>query len=77
MLPKHVIWRKNKFGFAAPEKTWFESNKEEFLSEIKQSKILKEYSDIKKIEKDFNHLNLRSAWSLANIAIWERIYKVN
>lgn len=77
LLPDNVLWRKNKFGFAAPEKTWFFSNKDKFLSEIKESKILSEFTDIQKIQKDFDTMNLRSAWSLSNIALWEKKFKVN
>lgn len=77
ILPTNVVWRKDKFGFNAPEKTWLLSEKEMLLNQIEQSKILKEYINFNKIKNDFNHMNVRTAWSFANIAIWEKVYNLN
>lgn len=71
ILPDEIAWRKNKFGFEAPENTWLE-NKEYILNEIKQSKILNKY-----IVGEIPINDNRILWKLLNIAIWEKCYEVN
>lgn len=72
ILPTSVVWRKNKFGFEAPEKSWLYSLDEEIKNEIMKSSILK------KLLKDvpFSKLNEGQKWKLYNIAKWEEIYQV-
>ena len=47
------------------------------IDQIEQSKILKEYINFDKIKNDFNNMNVRTAWSFANIALWEKVYNLN
>ena len=77
ILPADIVWRKDKFGFNAPEKTWLLSEKEMLIDQIEQSKILKEYINFDKIKNDFNNMNVRTAWSFANVALWEKVYNLN
>jgi asparagine synthase (glutamine-hydrolysing) len=74
LLPKEVVWRKNKLGFNAPEKTWLDSIEEEMLETIKGSKILNEYTHLAKM--DLKTLDQRRKWRLFNIAKWEKLYQV-
>ncbi len=69
-LPKEISWRKNKFGFEAPENIWL-ADKESFYKEIKSSAILAPY-----LNKDLKGINNRTLWRLFNIAIWEKTYNV-
>lgn len=76
ILPEPVIWRKNKLGFNAPEKTWLIHHEAKMKEEISQSKLLKEIVDIDKLLNIFSNLSLKNKWKYYNIAVWERVYKV-
>lgn len=49
ILPDSVIWRKNKLGFNAPEKTWLNHHEAKMKEEISQSKLLKDIVDLDKL----------------------------
>ncbi|MDC0917534.1 asparagine synthase (glutamine-hydrolyzing) [Candidatus Marinimicrobia bacterium] len=72
ILPKNVLWRRNKVGFEAPQKTWIDLNTTYIMEQISQSKILKE------IYKELNVDNFehKMIWKLFCIAKWEKIYNV-
>jgi asparagine synthase (glutamine-hydrolysing) len=70
VLPESIAWRKNKFGFEAPENIWLK-DKTNIINEIKKSVILKEY-----ITKEIPLIDNRILWRLLNIAIWEKCYNV-
>jgi len=70
VLPESISWRRNKFGFEAPEDIWLK-DKEFITKEISQSEILKYY-----ITKDIVFDNTRLIWRLLNVAIWEKCYNV-
>jgi asparagine synthase (glutamine-hydrolysing) len=76
ILPNSVIWRKNKLGFNAPEKTWLSHHEKKMKEEISQSKLLKEITNIDKLLNTFSSLSLKNKWKYYNIAVWERVYKV-
>ncbi len=76
ILPDSVIWRKNKLGFNAPEKTWLTHHEAKMKEEISQSKLLKEIVDHDKLLDVFSTLSLKNKWKYYNIAVWERVYKV-
>jgi len=71
-LPDDIVWRRNKFGFEAPTKTWL-SEKESFFDEIKNSSFIKEFVDVKKLN---NTIDDNSFWKLYNIAVWAEKFKV-
>lgn len=77
MLPATVVWRKNKFGFAAPEKTWLEAQQQQMLDEVKASKILGNLCNREKLIESFPDLDLRLKWRVYNIAAWERLFNVS
>ncbi|MDD2411411.1 MAG: asparagine synthase (glutamine-hydrolyzing) [Bacteroidales bacterium] len=70
-LPDSIAWRKNKYGFEAPEEIWL-NDKDFIMNEISQSKLLKNV-----ITNSYSFENKRMTWRLLNIAIWEKCYKVN
>jgi len=72
ILPKNVLWRRNKVGFEAPQKTWINSNTVYINEQISQSKILKEIYKELNID-NFEH---KMIWKLFCIAKWEKIYNV-
>lgn len=72
ILPKSIVWRKNKFGFEAPTDMWIESHKNNMIEEINNSDILKNLMEV-----DKNQFKNKSIlWKMYNIAIWEKVYKV-
>ncbi len=73
ILPEQVIWRKNKLGFNAPEKTWTESLKHQMHADILNSKIL---SSLCCREFDLDKLDNKTLWKLYSVAKWETIYDV-
>jgi asparagine synthase (glutamine-hydrolysing) len=76
LLPPNIVWRKNKFGFEAPDKIWLNNYAIEMYNEVKSSKILNRLCDMKSLEKKYNQLSLKDRWMYFNIARWEKIYNV-
>jgi len=74
ILPKEIVWRKNKLGFNAPEKTWTKEFENEMIKEIEQSEILNNFIQFKKLY--FKNLDLRTKWRLYNFSVWEKEFKV-
>ncbi len=74
ILPKEIVWRKNKLGFNAPEKTWTKEFENEMIKEIQQSEILNNFIDFKNLY--FKSLDLRTKWRLYNFSAWEKEFKV-
>ncbi|TLD40941.1 MAG: Asparagine synthetase [glutamine-hydrolyzing] [Candidatus Jettenia ecosi] len=79
ILPESIAWRKNKFGFEAPERNIFKDNsfqklikKEIYDSIIVNEIINKSYKNT--IFESFN--NKITLWKLFNIARWEKKYHV-
>jgi len=72
ILPHDVIWRKNKMGFEAPEKTWLEEIDGDIKNTIQNSILLKEIC----MEIPYELLDNIQKWKLFNVAKWESIYNV-
>jgi len=72
ILPKSIVWRKNKFGFEAPTDSWMSGIENEMKESIEKSKIVSEICN----DIDFGKLNSIQKWKLFNIAKWEEIYRV-
>ena len=75
-LPSDIVWRKNKFGFNAPERSWLSLHEEKMVSEVKQSKLLAELCDMEKLLKKYTSMSGPLRWRLYNIACWERLFDV-
>ena len=71
-LPNSIVWRKNKFGFEAPTKTWLNAVSDQMKESIEGSSILKEISN----HILFDGLDEKQKWKFFNIAKWEKIYNV-
>ena len=74
ILPKEIVWRKNKLGFNAPERNWTKEFENEMINEIQQSEILNNFIHFKKL--NFKNLDLRTKWRLYNFSVWEKEFKV-
>lgn len=73
LMPKNILWRKIKLGFAAPEVSWIKEMSENMESTINKSTLLK---NILKHELNFKKIDIRTFWRLYSIAKWEAIYSV-
>jgi asparagine synthase (glutamine-hydrolysing) len=76
LLPKEIVWRKNKFGFEAPEKIWISNYGSEMKREIQNSKILIHYCNVEKLVENFDKLSIKDKWVYFNIARWEKVFNV-
>lgn len=72
LLPKSIVWRKNKFGFESPTRTWLNSNDDEIRNSISNSKLLKSICN----DLDIDSLEQKQRWKLYNISIWEQVFNV-
>ncbi len=72
ILPKEVVFRREKFGFEAPTHTWIEKNREFMMQKINNSNILNEILDIKNLKIT----NEWIFWRLFNIALWEEKFDI-
>lgn len=75
-LPESVTWRKNKFGFEAPEDLWLPRHAPQMLAAIKRSRLLAKLCEPGKIEAAFAGMDLRSRWRLYSVALWEDTFGV-
>lgn len=74
ILPKEIVWRKNKLGFNAPEKSWLIDFQNEMIKAINDSILLKEFIDFSNF--NFQKLDLRTKWRLYNFAKWEQQFQI-
>lgn len=75
-LPGNIVWRKNKFGFEAPDKIWLTNYAVKMLEEIKSSKILNHFCSLDDLSNAYESLSFKDKWMYFNIARWEKIYNV-
>ena len=74
ILPKEIVWRKNKIGFEAPTDDWLKSISKEMQKSINKSEILKKIIDFNNY--NYEKLDNKSKWKLFNIAKWEELFNV-
>jgi asparagine synthase (glutamine-hydrolysing) len=75
-LPGEISWRKNKFGFEAPEDIWLKMHQEKMVKEIKDSSLIDKFCNQKTLLKNFNFLSNWDKWLYYNIAVWERVFNI-
>lgn len=75
-MPDAIAWRKNKFGFEAPESMWLSKHFDEMHSTVLASSLLRELSRPQSLEKNYHTLDYRSQWRLYSIALWESAFGV-
>ncbi|MBK9590714.1 MAG: asparagine synthase (glutamine-hydrolyzing) [Crocinitomicaceae bacterium] len=73
-LPEAIVWRKNKLGFNAPEKTWLKNLTREIHDEIQTSPALAKFIDLEKL--NLEKIDLRTKWRLFNFSKWQKLYNV-
>ena len=76
-MPNEITWRKNKFGFEAPENIWMQKHLPEMKASVLRSSLILDLAKKAVIEKRFELLNLRTQWRLYSIALWEKEFGVS
>lgn len=74
ILPEKVVWRKNKLGFPAPTESIF-SDRRLFHDTIKNSQLLNQYINFKKLNIDTLDNNI--LWRMFSIAQWENKFRID
>ena len=75
-LPDHVIWRKNKFGFEAPEAIWLKRHYAEMFACVMACPLIGQLADSAKLREQFPRLDLRGQFRLYSIALWAKRFNV-
>jgi len=75
-MPEDITWRKNKFGFEAPETLWIRQHKPIMKAAVATSRLLNSICNMKRIDQDFEAMDNVTAWKLYSIALWEQEFKV-
>ena len=76
-MPDSIVWRKNKFGFEAPEALWLQKHFNEMHEVVQSSIIFKEIANTQELKKNYARLDARSQWRLYSIALWEKAFGVS
>lgn len=75
-MPDSITWRRNKFGFEAPEALWFAHHKDLMLEEVRNSVLLSYLCDKEKLISEFSNLDTLTRWRLYSVSCWERSFEV-
>jgi asparagine synthase (glutamine-hydrolysing) len=75
-MPEGITWRKNKFGFEAPETIWIRRHKPIMLEAIAASGVLNALCKLDDIKRDYQNMDNLTAWKLYSIALWEKEFNV-
>ncbi|MDA9657653.1 asparagine synthetase B family protein, partial [Alphaproteobacteria bacterium] len=75
-MPETIIWRRNKLGFEAPEKIWFNNHRSIMFKNVQNSSIINSLCNKNKLMKNFNSLDTLTQWRLYSIACWEETFNV-
>jgi asparagine synthase (glutamine-hydrolysing) len=71
-LPSEIVWRKDKMGFEAPERSWLASARAPMKQAIADSHILGRIAQRPRLLREFDTLPLRRQWAYFMVAAWER-----
>jgi asparagine synthase (glutamine-hydrolysing) len=73
ILPKEVVWRKNKIGFEAPTSHWSDAIQKSFFELKVNSEI---YKNIISNTIDYSNLTENQKWRLFNLLKWEKLFNI-
>jgi asparagine synthase (glutamine-hydrolysing) len=76
-MPKDVVWRKNKFGFEAPEDAWLTQHASIMKQTVLNSPLLGEMVNKEALTRTYQRLDKRSRWRLYSTALWEKSFGVS
>ncbi|MEN3014801.1 MAG: asparagine synthase (glutamine-hydrolyzing) [bacterium] len=81
LVPKQIIERKDKVGFATPEKSWLLEHKQFFIDLIKQNlNFLNQFLEVKEVIHDYESGKIFSEasfiWRVINLALWAKVFRL-
>ena len=76
VLPSTICWRKDKIGFAAPDRLWLSRHSPVMHAKVVNSALLARYVDMKALSRRFNRLDLGMRWRLYCVALWGERFQV-
>lgn len=75
-MPAEIVWRKNKFGFEAPEDIWLRTHAAEIEKVVAASPLVRELTNASALSSAMKRLDKRSCWRLYSLALWEKEFKI-
>lgn len=75
-MPESIVWRKNKFGFEAPEAMWLQNHFEEMQETVLASPLFKDILNPAVLKNKYPTLDKRSQWRLYSVSLWEKTFGV-
>lgn len=73
-LPHGVAWRKDKVGFATPQRHWLGSDRSQLIDRLRSSSLVREYLDVDRASSDLSHAldgpDVNAPWRWVNLAVW-------
>jgi asparagine synthase (glutamine-hydrolysing) len=75
-MPAEIVWRKNKFGFEAPEDIWLRTHAAVIEKVVAASPLVRELTNESALSSAMKRLDKRSRWRLYSLALWEKEFKV-
>jgi asparagine synthase (glutamine-hydrolysing) len=81
ILPEEILKRKDKIGFATPEKTWLKTKKDFIINIITENKnIAEDFLNIKLIIQDIKNEKIYKEgfllWKIINFILWRKKFRV-
>lgn len=76
ILPDDISWRRDKIGFAAPDRLWLTQHMEKMRIKIFASDLVAKYVDLAALKKRFDKVDLGMRWRLYCLALWGDQFKV-
>jgi len=76
-MPEQIVWRKNKFGFEAPEALWLRRHLPEMKRAVCASPLIASIVSPRRLEERFANLDNRSRWRLYSTSLWEAAFQVS
>jgi len=75
-MPDAIVWRKNKFGFEAPDELWQRNHYNEMEKAVFASPLVRELTDTRRLRSRYRRLDKRSRWRLYSLALWEDAFRI-
>lgn len=76
-LPHQLVWRKQKLGFATPEKTWYQNNRNRLKSEVLKEFRLDSWFDKSLLAKTWDTLPSDRIWRVYCTQRWMQQFNLN
>ena len=75
-MPGQITWRKNKYGFEAPDRLWLTRHAANMNEAVASSKLLSVLCKHDVLERLYPRLDLGTRWRLYCVALWEKQFVV-